>query len=155
VAYAAGFGSLRRFNGQIRRTYSRTPTQLRRLARRSAATGRDAYRFRLAYRPPYDWAGVLAFLRARATPAVEPVDGARSPRTTAIDGRHGLIEVTRVADSNALDVEVRLSDPRALLSIVERVRRMFDLGADPSVIGDHLRTDPLLRPLLLEHPGVR
>ena len=32
VAIAAGFGSLRRFNGEMRRTYARTPTQLRRLA---------------------------------------------------------------------------------------------------------------------------
>ena len=29
VAFASGFGSRRRFNGQIRRTYARTPTQLR------------------------------------------------------------------------------------------------------------------------------
>ena len=31
----SGFGSVRRFNGQIRRTFSRTPTELRRLRRRS------------------------------------------------------------------------------------------------------------------------
>src|SRR6266540_547538 len=38
VAFASGFGSVRRFNGQIRRTYKRTPTALRRLARHAAAT---------------------------------------------------------------------------------------------------------------------
>src|SRR5438876_326459 len=37
VAFASGFGSVRRFNGQIRRTYQRTPTALRRLARHGAA----------------------------------------------------------------------------------------------------------------------
>src|SRR6188472_4406837 len=37
VALAAGFGSVRRFNGAMRKTYSRTPTELRRLARKPAA----------------------------------------------------------------------------------------------------------------------
>ena len=83
VAIAAGFGSLRRFNGEMRRTYARTPTQLRRcLPRRSSRSGRarrakrpiaesDCYRFRLCYRPPYDWEALIAFLSARATPGVE------------------------------------------------------------------------------------
>src|SRR5262249_53584044 len=34
VAFAAGFRSLRRFNSQIRNTFLRTPTELRRLARK-------------------------------------------------------------------------------------------------------------------------
>src|SRR2546430_455702 len=37
VAYASGFGSVRRFNGHIRRTYKRTPTDLRRLRRKPSA----------------------------------------------------------------------------------------------------------------------
>ena len=155
VAFASGFGSVRRFNGQIRRTYKRTPTELRRLARQSAGTDRECYRFRLAYRPPYDWDAMLAFLRARATPGVELVDGSRYRRTITIDGTHGTIDVSRLERGTALGVDVRFPDPRALLSIVERVRRVFDLGADPAVIGEHLRADPLLRGPLLRHPGIR
>ena len=34
VALAAGFGCVRRFNATIRQTYQRTPTQIRRLARK-------------------------------------------------------------------------------------------------------------------------
>jgi AraC family transcriptional regulator, regulatory protein of adaptative response / DNA-3-methyladenine glycosylase II len=155
VAFASGFGSIRRFNGQIRRTYKRTPTELRRLARQSAGTDRECYRFRLAYRPPYDWDAMLAFLRARATPGVEFVDGSCYRRTITIEGTHGTIDVSRLERGTALGVDVRFPDPRALLSIVERVRRVFDLGADPAVIGEHLRTDPLLRGPLLRHPGIR
>ena len=69
VAYAAGFGSVRRFNSEIRRTYARTPTELRRRARKHGADA-DCYRFRLAFRPPYDWRAMLAFLAANATPVV-------------------------------------------------------------------------------------
>jgi len=50
VAFAAGYGSLRRFNSQIRSTFSRTPTELRRLARKRIAAEPGSYRFRLAYR---------------------------------------------------------------------------------------------------------
>jgi AraC family transcriptional regulator of adaptative response / DNA-3-methyladenine glycosylase II len=47
IAFAAGFGSLRRFNGEIRRTFSRTPTELRRRQKKLTADP-DCYRFRLA-----------------------------------------------------------------------------------------------------------
>jgi AraC family transcriptional regulator of adaptative response / DNA-3-methyladenine glycosylase II len=155
VAYAAGFGSLRRFNSQIRSTFSRTPTELRRLARKRIGTGPGSYRFRLAYRPPYDWDGILAFLRARATPGVERVEGSAYTRAITVGDQHGRIEVTQTDDGAALALDVHIGDPRALLTVVERVRRVFDLGADPIVIGDHLRADPLLRPLIARHPGAR
>src|SRR5919106_3922323 len=94
VAIAAGFGSVRRFNDHVRRTYQRTPTELRRAARpRTVGDAAGSYRFRLAYRPPYDWNAVLAFLAARATPGVEAVDQLRYRRTISIDGVAGAIEV--------------------------------------------------------------
>src|SRR5215510_5018719 len=155
VAFAAGFGSVRRFNGQIRRTYRRTPSELRRLARQAPPVEPGCYRFRLSYRPPYDWNAVLAFLRARATPGVEVVDDVSYRRTIAVDRQPGVIAVSRHDSGTALDVDVRFPDPRALLSIVERVRRLFDLGADPAVIAGHLHLDPLLRGPLAQYPGIR
>jgi len=155
VAFASGFGSLRRFNGQIRRTYARTPTQLRRLARQRGGTEPGCYRFRLAYHPPFDWDALLAFLAARATPGVEAVEGSHYRRTIAVDGAHGAIDVAPLESGSALGLEVRFPDPRALLFIVERVRRLFDLGADPGVIGEHLGADPRLRSALARHPGIR
>jgi len=158
VASAAGFGSVRRFNGQIRRIYSRTPTELRNLARRSVVFDPKRYQFRLAYRPPYDWEGLLAFLSARATPGVEAVDDVSYRRTICFDGKPGVIAVSRDISSgsrHSIVLDVRFPDPRALLLIVERVRRMFDLGADPMVIADHLAIDPLLRSRLAAHPGIR
>jgi AraC family transcriptional regulator, regulatory protein of adaptative response / DNA-3-methyladenine glycosylase II len=155
VAFASGFKSLRGFNGHIRRTYARTPTELRSLARRHVVADPGCYRFRLAYRPPYDWDSVLAFLGARATPGVESVDGIRYRRTVQVDGKNGLLDVSNQEPASSLGVEVRFADPRALLLIAERVRRMFDLGADPAVIGEHLRADPLLRSRLTRHPGIR
>jgi AraC family transcriptional regulator of adaptative response / DNA-3-methyladenine glycosylase II len=155
VAFASGFGSLRRFNAQIRRTFRRTPRDLRRLARRRIVSDPECYRFRLAYRPPYDWGAMLAFLGSRAIPGVESVEESRYRRTIAVDGKAGVIEVSPLPDGSSLGLSVRFPDPRALLVIVERVRRLFDLGADPAVIAEHLGGDPLLRGPLAEHPGIR
>ena len=154
IAFASGFGSLRRFNGEIRRIYSRTPTELRKLSRRQSVSG-ECYRFRLAYRPPYDWAAAIGFLAARATPGVESVDGNGYQRTIELDGKTGSIGVSPASDAPALVLEVRFGDPRSLLTIVERVRRMFDVGADPSVIGAELSLDPLLKGPWARHAGIR
>ena len=155
VAIAAGYGSVRRFNSDIRRIYSRTPTELRKRGGRRQGSDGDCYRFRLAYRPPYDWNALLTFLAARATPGVESVVGSRYCRSITVDGKHGVIEVSPIEQEPALALEVRFPDPRALLFIIERVKRMFDVGADPAVIAEHLGTDPLLRKSLAAHPGIR
>ena len=155
VAFAAGFASVRRFNDQIRRTFGRTPTELRRLARCHAVADPECYRFRLAYRPPYDWNAVLNFLGARAIAGVEVVNESCYRRTIMVDGKNGTIAVSNLESSSALCLEVRFPDPRSLLFIVERVRRMFDLGADPAIFGEYLCADPLLQEPLAKHPGIR
>lgn len=73
IAYAAGFGSLRRFNEAFQALFARPPTAIRRDA--AALHGNDAViRLRLAYRPPFDWGEVLA-RRADRLCEGERVDG--------------------------------------------------------------------------------
>ncbi len=155
IAMAAGFGSVRRFNSEVRRTFHRTPTELRRLTRTPAPAGAGRYRFRISYRPPYDWPAILGFLSARATPGVEHVDGHSYTRTITTHGKSGTIAVSPAPAGPALILDVQFADARALLSIVERVRRMFDLGADPILIGECLGSDRWLRRSLARHPGIR
>src|SRR5713226_3688626 len=66
IAQAAGFGCVRRFNAGIRKVYHRTPTQIRKLARWTEIQTENHYVFRLHFRPPYHWKGILDFLAARA-----------------------------------------------------------------------------------------
>ena len=155
VALASGFGSIRRFNGEVRRVYGRTPRELRKQGPARRSGGSEGYRFRLCYRPPYDWEAILAFLRARAIPGVESVDERGYRRTISFDGETGLIEVSQVAKGPALELTIRFPNPRALLGIVIRVRRIFDLDADPGAIAAHLGADPLLAGPLARHPGIR
>ena len=80
VAYAAGFGSLRRFNEVFRRRYRLTPTALRSQTRLNRADG-DTVQLSLGYRPPYRWDLMLKFLARRAIPA------SRRPRRIVTPGR--------------------------------------------------------------------
>jgi AraC family transcriptional regulator of adaptative response / DNA-3-methyladenine glycosylase II len=72
VALAAGFGSLRRFNAAFLDAYRMAPRDLRK--QRVEVPG-ETLTLRLGYRPPYDFAAMLDFLRGRALPGVEVVDG--------------------------------------------------------------------------------
>jgi len=52
-------------------------------------------------------------------------------------------------------LRVHAADHTRLIDVVERVRRVFDLGADPDRIADHLRRDRRLRPIVERLPGLR
>ena len=90
VALASGFGCVRRFNENIRKTYHRTPTQIRALVRQSRVQPENQYLFRLRFRPPYNWKGMLAFLEARAVPGVELVEGGSYPFRFLFDAIQGI-----------------------------------------------------------------
>lgn len=157
VALAAGFGSIRRFNETFQQLFRRPPSTLRRggTAASSAATGPTGeVAILLPYRPPYDWPAMLAFLRARAIPGVETVSRDGYARTIEIAGAHGTVAVRPTAGS-ALRATIQFPKLSALPTIVARLRRVFDLVADPEVIGAHLSEDRVLAPLVAARPGLR
>jgi len=149
IAEASGFGSVRRFNDAFRKLYRRTPRELR-IRKRVAPS---AVTLRLGYRPPYDWDAMLSFLAARAIAGVELIENNRYWRTIAFDGPAGSVEVA--PGRNCLVATIRISHVRALLSIVARLRRLFDLDADAEAIGGHLKSDESLAPLVERRPGLR
>ncbi len=155
VAAAAGFGSLRRFNETFRDLYKRSPTELRRtgVTERSVGTA-GAIAVRLGYRPPYDWDAMLSFLRARAIPGIEVVSRGTYARTIAIGNGRGVLTV-EPTEGCCLRATVRFPELRRLPAIIARVRRVFDLAADPLAIGAHLAKDPTLAPLVAARPGLR
>lgn len=155
IALAAGFGCVRRFNAAIQKTYKRTPTQIRKLARLKSEPVENQYMFHLRYRPPYDWNGMLTFLAARATPGVEAVETGTYSRTISVNGAPGYFSVSHAPASNSLTVQIQFSDPRSLFFIIERIRAMFDLNADWADIASVLKADPVLAPMVEAAPGLR
>jgi AraC family transcriptional regulator of adaptative response / DNA-3-methyladenine glycosylase II len=155
LAIAAGYGSVRRFNAAIRNTYHRTPTQIRVIARQKNALPENHYMFRLRYRPPYDWSGMLGSLAASVVPGVACVDETGYRRTISLNGTDGSFEVTHDDSQPALCARIRFGNPRALFVIVERIRALFDLNADWAAIVKGLSADPLLAARLKSAPGRR
>jgi AraC family transcriptional regulator of adaptative response / DNA-3-methyladenine glycosylase II len=158
IAAASGFASLRRFHSAFRETFKTAPGALRTSARHSqsnGATPAPGISLRLVVRAPYDWNATFAFLGARAIPGVESVIDGVWRRAIVSGGRPVLIEAS--PDASGRSLHIRLSEPPGnhLPMIVERVRRLFDLGANPAEIAAHLSTDPLLKPLVRARPGLR
>jgi AraC family transcriptional regulator of adaptative response / DNA-3-methyladenine glycosylase II len=154
VALASGFGSVRRFNETFSKLFGRPPGMLRSRAARDFAA-RDGVTLRLAYRPPYDWSGMLVALSSRTACGQEWIEAGVWHRRLELDGRHGHVSVAHLPDRNAVAVTIRFPSVRALPAIVARVRRVFDLGADITTIDGHLARDPALAPLIAKRPGLR
>jgi AraC family transcriptional regulator of adaptative response / DNA-3-methyladenine glycosylase II len=156
VTFASGFASVRQFNDTIRAVFGVTPTELRMAAkRRSRDAGPTAGKLtlRLPYRPPLDAAGLLDFLAARAVAGVESVVDGAYARTLRLPHGFGTAWL-RPADGH-IDCVVKLADMRDLGSAVARLRRLFDLDADPGAVDELLASDPVLAPLVVATPGIR
>jgi AraC family transcriptional regulator of adaptative response / DNA-3-methyladenine glycosylase II len=150
VAMASGFASVRRFNHLFRTRYRMTPGELR----ASAATApAQSLAFDLAYRPPYDWEAMLAFLARRAIPGVEAVDAKSYARTLCVErnGRMhaGWLSVAPSRRKAALRVTLSASLAGALPTVLARVKRLFDLACRPDEIAECLGA------LAAKNPGLR
>jgi len=153
VALAAGFGSVRRFNDVMRRTFGRAPRALRAAGAAAGAPGEVT--LRLAHRAPYHWGAMLGFLAGRALPGVEQVEDGEYRRTFSLDGAAGAVAVRAGPRGDHLLARIRLSRVSALPAVVGRLRRLLDLDADAPAIDAHLGTDPALAPLVRARPGLR
>jgi AraC family transcriptional regulator of adaptative response / DNA-3-methyladenine glycosylase II len=157
VALAAGFDSLRRFNHVFRTLYGRPPSQMRRsVARQAGHNGGDqrGLTLSLPYRPPYDWPGIIAVLKAHAIPGVEVVTDDGYARIITLGGHHGTVVVSP-GSAHSLTARIDFPALRFVPRIVANLRRIFDLGADPGPIDAVLAGDPLLAPLVAARPGLR
>ena len=153
VAFASGFQSLRRFNAAFKARYARSPSALR---RQGAVTLRpETVRVTLSYRPPLAWDALLEFLQLRAIPGVELVRDGVYYRTVEVGGARGWLAVSACADRAALRAELSFSLARHVLPLVARLRRLFDLDAEPWVIAEHLAKDRRLARSLHARPGLR
>jgi AraC family transcriptional regulator of adaptative response / DNA-3-methyladenine glycosylase II len=162
VAFASGFASVRQFNDTIRDTFAATPTELRATAARrgrgprtdtAAPTTGTRLCLRLPFRTPFDASGVLDYLTARAVNGVERIDSGGYRRTLRLP--HGPALVRVLPHPNHVECVVTLTDVRDLAGVVSRVRRLWDLDADPEAVVDCLSRDPVLAPWVAKAPGIR
>jgi AraC family transcriptional regulator of adaptative response / DNA-3-methyladenine glycosylase II len=157
IAFASGFASLRRFNDAFNTRYRLAPTRLRKHALGDAGVMQrsETSTLQLSYRPPYDWIGLLAFLKARALKDIEWIGEDFYARTVRLGASKGWIKVTQANKKNALVLEFTHSLTPVLPALLTRVRNLFDLNSRPDVIATHLSRDKRLAPLVKRTPGMR
>jgi len=153
---------VRQFNDTVQEVFALAPMALR--ARASARRGASRTPFglpgtialRLAYRSPLPPAQIFGFLAARAVPGVEEGDLERYRRTLSLPHGTGTAELS--ADSAAegfLRCQLALEDVRDLTAAVRRLRRLFDLDADPVAVAEALGADAVLGASVRALPGLR
>ncbi|MBV1776707.1 DNA-3-methyladenine glycosylase 2 [Burkholderiaceae bacterium DAT-1] len=150
IAEASGFASLRRFNDAFSEHYQLPPSALRKT--RSTPAG-EGICLSLSFRPPFDWAHLLGFLASRCIKGVEIVaDGCYRRSVRLMRGGQvftGWLSVCMNNKGNALSVTLSDSLLPVLPDVLARLRRLFDLAADPDAIA------AVLGPLASDAPGVR
>lgn len=159
LAYAAGFGSVRRFNALFAARYGIAPTAIRRAAQKTTESGPDGLTLRLAYRPPFAWSTILKYLGGRAIAGVESIDLTQQApaylRSVRIGAATGWLRVTQLASKQQLEIRVAPALAPVLMRLLSRVREQFDLDANPAVIQAHLMQDQLLAEKIAVMPGLR
>ncbi|MEU5729529.1 MULTISPECIES: AlkA N-terminal domain-containing protein [Streptomyces] len=174
IAFAAGFSSVRQFNDTLREIYAATPTELRAarpakssLSGPAVATGgvlgtnggTAGVPLRLAYRGPYDTAQVFDYLARRALTGLEEMVGAPGARTyrrtLRLPHACAIVEIDERPGDGWLECRLRLTELRDLTTAIQRIRRLFDLDADPYAVAERLGANAALAPLVGARPGLR
>jgi AraC family transcriptional regulator of adaptative response / DNA-3-methyladenine glycosylase II len=154
VALASGHASLRRFNAAFLQHYRMNPRALR----RQAAAPRDGSAvLRLAYRPPFDIAGLMRFKALRQLPGVETVEPLlwRHTLRCAHGGSplSGWLQARFVPQRHEVELSLASTLMPAVGLILQRVRHALDLDADPALIAPALATLPVPADPGLRLPG--
>ncbi|XPP27642.1 MAG: AlkA N-terminal domain-containing protein [Leucobacter sp.] len=181
VAFSAGFGSIRQCNDTIREVFDMTPGELR-ARRRGVPAAPGSIDLALPVREPFDASGVMQWMAARAVPGMEVSADQSFARTLRLPGGTAWFEIRTDAgggrdasdggvggvgggtDTGAggstgspgrLRLRARVTSLSDLGTLVARVRRLFDLDADPQAVDAALARHPGLAPLVARLPGIR
>ncbi|MGB0894198.1 MAG: Ada metal-binding domain-containing protein [Parashewanella sp.] len=133
VALASGFASLRNFNQVFHQRLLLTPTQFRKNSSLSNESSSQLVIY-MSYRPPYDWEHVRDFLALRLVENMEWLPDEMSfAKSFCFDKMVGYFIAQCQPDSSRFKVSVYLSEEselNSLLTLLNNIRRMFDLDAD-------------------------
>lgn len=150
IAFASGFGSVRRFNALFKSRYGLSPRSIR-----GKSIDADTLSVQLEFRAPLAWKSLLAYLRLRAIPGVEAADDTHYRRTVAIGAAKGWIAVSMHTSGSALNLELSPTLTPVIGAVIGRVKHLFDLGAAPDSVTTVLRQDDILAATVRRLPGLR
>jgi len=109
----------------------------------------------LPFTAPLAWEALTGFLVSRAIPEIERVTPRGYARTIEAGTEGGAIRARLGTTGERVVVALELPAETRPQELVPRLRRLFDLSADPVAIGAHLRSDPELAEMVEACPGLR
>lgn len=154
VAWAAGFTSIRRFNDQILEMFGSSPSGLRRNGAPSVHH-QASLSLRLPLRSLFGRVSLLSFLSSHLIPGVETLDRDRYARVARLPGGTAIVKVAFGPKGDALIVRSKVIDGEPLADVVEGIRALYDLDAEPRSIDTILAKDELLEASVRQKPGLR
>lgn len=98
----------------------------------------------LHYTEPFDYEGILAFMRPRAMIGVEVITEDSYSRSFRLEEGRGYFTVTIDRDKSALVLHIVCNHKACYKCIYDRVRQMFDLDRDLMAISRAFCQDPIL-----------
>ena len=134
VAFTAGYQSLRQLQRAMAQYCDTTPSQLR---KHQSHTEQQITLF-LSYRPPYNWPYVRQFLALRAIPRMERVTENTYERWFDWEGAEGYFSVKHDPKRSGFSVALTLTNLMHLHRVIENIKAMLDLNADPILIEESL-----------------
>jgi AraC family transcriptional regulator of adaptative response / DNA-3-methyladenine glycosylase II len=154
IAFEAGFRSLRRFNEAFKNRFSKAPSDLRN-TRIPVLNESSDTRLKLSYRPPFNWPAILVYLKRHQINQIEEVGHDTFIRYFPTQKGMGRVLVENDPPKSCLIAHFDLFDCGQLYGLIQNLRRLFDLDADPILISSQFERSDLLSQLNQRSPGGR
>ncbi len=143
ISFASGFGSIRQFNEVFKEVFGKTPTMVREDSK-SKKSSQDNTTLLLKYKKPFIFGQILSFMKPRAMKGMEVITENSYARTFRTDRTKGFFVVKDNPERSALELRISCDDIKCYMEIHNRVRRMFDLDTDFTVINEKFAKDKQL-----------
>jgi len=108
---------------------------------RIAGINKDNHLKRLKYEKPFNFKQVLSFLKRRGMAGVELVTETGYSRTFRTANAKGFFTVTDIPEQSVLELGITCDNIGCHTDIINRVRKMFDLDTDFSLINERCARD--------------
>jgi AraC family transcriptional regulator, regulatory protein of adaptative response / DNA-3-methyladenine glycosylase II len=109
----------------------------------------------LRFQEPFDWDGILAFLRYRAVPGLELADHTTYTRSVSLESGSDLISIRKEPTSSALRLSAGSTSTKTTPFLINKIRRLFDLDANPNGFFGSLSKTPALVEAIPELKSIR
>lgn len=141
VAFASGFGSVKRFHTLFKEKYHLTPGNFRKSASKKAP--HDII-VKIGYKKPFRYEDLLRFFEERTIHGVERVENGQYIRSIQArkDGKShkGIIRISNDEKKGCINLAITHSLLPVLPEIIAKIKNMFDIYAEPEVIYENIKS---------------